>query len=155
MRAIAKYRTLDPDYDRVVADLEAADAAGHLQAKSVLGALLLIYGNRNKASQAIARGKEMIERAAESGDAMAERFAAVGYFGNDFGSPDRAKAMAYMNKAVAASVTSTLRTTPRCWPSHPQHALPKAPPPKSKARPTPRVAPLPPFPSTRNGRNSR
>src|SRR6202161_4453744 len=46
--------------------------------------------------------------------------------------------VATMNKAVAASVTITLRTTPRCWPSHPQTALPKAPPPKSKARPTPR-----------------
>jgi hypothetical protein len=33
--------------------------------------------------------------------------------------------------------------------------LPKAPPPKSKARPRPKVDPLPPFPSKRNGRNSR
>ena len=63
--------------------------------------------------------------------------------------------VATMNRAVAASVTITLQTTPRCWPSHPQHALPKAPPAKSKARPMPTVASLPPLAWKRNGRNSR
>jgi TPR repeat protein len=101
MRGLAAiYQRDAARFSRAIDQLQAAVAAGHLQAKTILGVLLVADpGGKHKN---IEEGRRLIEAAAASGDSMAQRAAGIGYMGGEFGLLDPFKAAGFLKSATAA-----------------------------------------------------
>ena len=96
-------RSISDDSDRYVraADrLRVAVGAGHVQASTLLG-VLLVSGPQG-VDKDIEAGKRLIEAAAAKGDAMAQRAAGIGYLDGEFGVLNPGRAAGYFKSAVAA-----------------------------------------------------
>jgi TPR repeat protein len=95
---VAVYQGDSDHYRRAVEQLRAAAAAGHAQAATIAG-VLLVSGMQG-APKDPAEGKRLIESAVTRGEPMAQRAAAIGYLGGEFGVLDPFKAVPLLKSAA-------------------------------------------------------
>jgi TPR repeat protein len=101
MRGLAAIYQDDSDhFRRAVEQLRAAAAAGHVQAGTMAGALLV--SGVQGVPKDLAEGKRLIEAAAARGDPMAQRATGIGYLGGEFGVLDPFKGASFIKSAADA-----------------------------------------------------
>ncbi len=100
MQGVAALHQNDSDrYSRAADRLRVAAGAGHVQASTLLG-VLLVSGPQG-VNKDIEAGKRLIEAAAAKGDSMAQRAAGIGYLDGEFGVLNPGRAAGYFKSAVA------------------------------------------------------